>query len=437
VTEGRAARTVAAVTLGCRVNQYDTEAMLAHFRRRGYRVVPFGELADVYLVNTCTVTREADRQSRQLIRRARRRNPDAVVVVAGCYAQVAPDEVARVNGVNVVVGHTDRERVVDLVEAVAPFDDVRVAVGRIFAVRSWDGSRAEGGPRTRAVVKVQEGCAEFCTYCIVPFARGRPRSRPVDEVRAEVERLAAAGYQEVVLAGVHLGAYGRDLPGRPRLARLVRALEGAVPRLRLSSLEPMDADGELVAAMAEVRGVCPHLHLPVQSGSDDVLRRMGRRYTAEGVLRRLEAARRVVPGLAVTADLMVGFPGETDALWRETRAFLDAAGFARLHVFPFSPRPGTPAAAMVDRVPAEVVRARVREAIAWSRRAQRAFAEAHLGRPLEVLVEEERRGDGYLVGLTPDSCRVFLRGHPVRRGTFVRVVGQRADEEGVWAEGAA
>ncbi len=448
---------VAIHTLGCRVNQYDSEAMLALFRRAGHRVVGCGEEADVYVVNTCTVTGESNRKCRQLIRRLRREHPAAVLVVAGCYAQTAPGEVAGLPGVDVVVGTADRASVVELAEAArrcrggAP----RVRVGDVFRAREMEApvvaaagagggvagatggeGAAPGTGRARALLKVQEGCNEMCSYCIVPFARGRPRSRPVAEVALEAELLAREGFREVVVTGTHLGSYGRDLPGRPTLAVLLRALnevEG-LARIRLSSVEPMDVDEGLLAAIGELPRVCPFLHLPLQSGSDRVLARMRRRYAVADFRRVVERARELIPGLAVGTDLIAGFPGEEEADHRETVALVRDLGLARLHVFPYSPRPGTPAAGAADQVPPGERRRRARELIALGRELALAHHRRLMGRTVEVLVEEV--GPEAAAGHTPDFVRVEARlpalgGGAVRRNDLVPVRVTGASPRGV------
>lgn len=435
---------VAFHTLGCKVNQYDTEALAALFRGSGYEVVDFGAPADVYVINTCTVTAEGGRKSRQLVRRARRRNPDAVVVVAGCLPQVAADEAAAIPGVDVVVGQTERARMVDLVEAAraarggaegaarrpAPL----VAVGNVFRAREFEELPIAGfAGRTRAVLKVQEGCNEMCTYCIVPFARGRPRSRRPEEAKAEAARLAAAGYRELVLAGIHLGAYGRDLPERPTLAALLRAVhevEG-IARIRLSSLEPMDVGEDLLEAMAALPRVCPHLHLPLQSGSDAVLRRMGRRYTTAGFRDLVRAARARIPGLAVTTDLIAGFPGETEEDHAATLAFVAEIGFSRLHVFPFSPRAGTPAASYPGQVPRAERERRARELAALGERLALESHRALVGQVVEVLVEGEVPGERLMRGYTPQYVRVSFPGAQELRNRIVLVRITAAGPDGV------
>lgn len=441
---------VAAHTLGCKVNQYDTEAMLRVFRQAGYDVVDFDEVADVYLINTCTVTHEGDRKSRQLVRRARRRNPGAVVVVAGCYAQTSPGEVAGIEGVSLVLGNRDKGRVAELVEEAREKEEVLVSVGNIFQAREFEEIGIDGfGGRTRAAVKIQDGCNEFCTFCIIPYARGTVRSRAPEQVRSEVKRLARAGFQEVVLTGIHLGAYGRDLPGKPGLALILEKIHEVpgIRRIRLSSLEPMDAGDGVIQTMARLPKVARHLHLPVQSGSDPILQAMRRHYTT-GEFRSLVAeARRLMPGIAITTDVMVGFPGETEELFAETLAFVEEIGFSRLHVFPFSPRKGTKAATMPGQVPGSVKSRRVKRLLELGDRLAREYHSRWIGREVEVLVEEELSGEPpreaglagergefgvVLNGLTDNYIRVFFEGREWWPGRFVRVRITGATAEGAW-----
>ncbi|HHW15551.1 MAG TPA: tRNA (N(6)-L-threonylcarbamoyladenosine(37)-C(2))-methylthiotransferase MtaB, partial [Firmicutes bacterium] len=385
------APTIAFHTLGCKVNQYDTGSVAALFREAGYEVVDFSSPADVYVVNTCTVTGLGEKKSRQMLRRARRQNPRAVVVALGCYAQTAPSEVAGIPGVDLVVGTAGRRELVRLVDearrhrsaASVPESDGRgpgdagggpaaVAVeeyGRTAAFEELGtGAVVE---RTRATVKVQEGCRQFCSYCKVPYARGPERSRPPAAVLAEVERLVAAGFSEVVLTGIHLGSYGRDLEDCPAwdLARLAARVAGVpgLARLRLSSVEPTDVTDELIALVRENPVLCRHFHLPLQSGDDAILRRMNRRYTTAEYARVAERIRAAVPEVAVTTDLIAGFPGETEESFARTLAFVQEMAFSRLHVFPYSRRRGTPAAAFPAQVPAPVKRARVDRLIALGR----------------------------------------------------------------------
>lgn len=447
-------QTVAFHTLGCKVNQYDTEAMNTLFRRAGYETVPFEDVADVYVINTCTVTHQGDRKSRQLIRRARRRNPGAVVVVTGCFAQTSPGEAAGIPGVSLVLGNSDKQRVVELVQEARKREEVLVAVGNIFSLRDFgelDIEQFTG--RTRAPVKVQDGCREFCTYCIIPFARGTIRSRPPEEVREQVARLAAGGIQEVVLTGIHLGAYGRDLAERPRLTDLLEAIHDVdgIERIRISSLEPMDADRNLLRTMSELPKVCHHLHLPIQSGSDSVLKRMRRRYTTGELMELIDEARYWMPDISLTTDVMAGFPGETGAEHEQTVRFIEQSAFTRLHVFPFSARKGTPAADYSDQVSPQVKSERVHELLALSDRLSKKFYQRFVGQTHKVLIEDETgewptdlpsallpntgeadADDVLLDGLTQEYVRVFFRGRPRWRNRFVYVDIEGAGPEGVW-----
>ncbi|MGB9886034.1 MAG: tRNA (N(6)-L-threonylcarbamoyladenosine(37)-C(2))-methylthiotransferase MtaB [Moorellales bacterium] len=414
---------IAFATLGCKVNQSEVEAFREMFRRQGYRVVPFEQEADVYLIHTCTVTHLSDRKCRQVIRRAVRQNPAATVVVTGCYAQVAPEEVAAIPGVRVVVGAKGRQGLVEAVE--------KARAGRepLCLVRPWEeGESFEelpvgGAERTRALVRVQEGCDNACTYCLVPQARGPARSRPPEAARAEVERLVRSGFREIVLTGVNLGAYGRDLG--TCLADLLRDLV-RVPglgRLRLSSVEPQHFDPELVAVVTGEEKICPHWHIPLQSGDAATLRRMGRTYTPEEYAALVERLRQGRPEGAVTTDVIVGFPGEDEAAFVRTLAFVEAVGFSRLHVFAYSPRRGTAAAELPGQVSAAVKAERSRRLRALGERLARAYAERFVGRELQVLVERpaksrptevEGHSENYLLVRLPGGQECLGHLIPVR-----------------------
>lgn len=431
---------VAFHTLGCKVNQYDTEAMIEAFRARGYDIVDFDSEADVYVINTCTVTGRGSQKSRQAARQARRRNAEAIVAVTGCYSQIAPEEAAAIPGVDVVTGTQNRQAIVDLVERAAESrrraadagpaatDEPAsiVAVGDVMAARAFEDIPIGGfAGRTRATVKIQEGCNQFCSYCIIPYARGPMRSRDPGSVRDEVARLAAAGYKEVVLTGIHLGAYGVGLAEKVNLAGLLRLLV-SVPglmRIRLSSIEPLEVTDDLIAAMVENPQVCHHLHIPLQSGDAAVLRRMNRHYTPEQyreVIRRVVAA---LPDIAVTTDVMVGFPGETEENFLNTYALAGAIGFAKMHIFQYSRRPGTPAAALPGQVPNRVKEERAHRLAALDESLTRAFQARFIGRTLPVLVEEEAvngRGEA-LAGLTSNYIRVVFRGPEELKNTIQNI----------------
>jgi len=419
-------KTVAFHTLGCRVNQSETASLAALFQARGYRVVDWDQAAGVYVVNTCTVTATGDKKSRQAVRQAVRRNPAAVVVVTGCYAEVAPQEVAALPGVSLVVGHTGRAGLVDLVEA----------AGRQVLVVTGAGDRKTfcelpspvGTGRTRAFLKVQEGCNRFCAYCIVPLARGRERSCPPPTVLAQAAELVEQGFREIVVTGTNTGAYGRDLGG-PDLAGLLARL-AALPglaRIRLSSVEPEEVTDRLIEVLAggtpssgAYPKFCRHLHLPLQSGDDTVLAAMGRRYTAQGFRDLVRSLKAAIPQVAVTADVMTGFPGESEAAHRNTCRLVEEEELAGLHVFKYSPRRGTAAATMPGQVAAPVKERRSRELLALGRRLARRFALSLTGSVVEVLVEEPAAA-GLYTGLTDTYVRVFFPAAPADRGRLVRV----------------
>ncbi len=405
-------RTVYLTYLGCRLNESEIEELAWRFVAHGHRVVDKPSEADLCVVNTCTVTGEAGRKSRQLVRRVARLNPGVQIAVTGCHATVDPDDVRRLPNVAWVVHNAEKERLADLVTGADRPDHAPIA--------------RHLGPgtlgRTRAFVKVQDGCDNRCAFCIATLARGDGRSRPLDQVVTEVQGLVAAGYQEVVLTGAHLGSYGRDRGEADGLRRLVEALlvRTNVPRLRLSSLEPWDVSLGFFDLWADSR-LCRQLHLPLQSGCDAILRRMARRTTTGDFADLVVAARARIPDLALTTDIIVGFPGETEAAFDESYRFVETMRFARLHVFPFSPRPGTAAARMSDQVPPDVRAARSR-AMRWlGAQQERAFHGEFLGRTLPVLWEMSKddglwRGhtDNYLTVTTACSTPLANRITPTR-----------------------
>lgn len=420
-----AERRVAFATLGCKVNQYDTEQMMTLFRRAGYAVVDFDEPADVYVINTCTVTGRGAAKSRQLIRNAIRRSPLSVVAVTGCYTQTQPDEVAAIPGVSLIVGHQDRERIVELCEEALGRDVPIRAVNNIWQAREFEEIPIETfSQATRAVVKIQEGCNVFCTFCIIPYARGKPRSRDPESVLAEVERLAGQGFREVVLTGIHVGSYGKDVRYRFTLEEVMERV-AAVPgieRVRLSSIEPKHVTDRLIDLMANNPKIARHLHLSLQSGSETVLRRMKRAYTAQQFREKVERIKAQMPDCGLTTDVIVGFPGETEAEHQESMAFVREMGFSRIHVFPFSARQGTPAATMPDQVTRAVKEARTREMIALGDELQRQFHSRFLGQQLLVLAEEEAETDeGWLEGYTHNYIRVRFQAGDELKNTLVPV----------------
>ncbi|MFW6189094.1 MAG: tRNA (N(6)-L-threonylcarbamoyladenosine(37)-C(2))-methylthiotransferase MtaB [Planctomycetota bacterium] len=402
-------------TLGCKANLYDSRRLSEALEDLGYRAAEEGETADLCILNSCTVTGGADRKSRQQAGRLARENPGARVYVTGCYASASPEELREVDGVRGVFGRKEWAALLREVTggACRPTD-----VAGEFGIGSFDG-------RTRAFMKIQEGCDAFCSYCILPRVRGAPRSRPLADVRAEAERLAAAGFAEIVLTGIHLGFYGRGRGPQATLAAAVTAVaetEG-VERVRLSSLEPDEVDEPLLGAMAH-QAVCPHLHLPLQSGSTGVLERMNRRYTPEEFMSVVDLVRRRLDRPAISTDVMVGFPGETDADFEATLQLCREARFSRMHVFPFSPRPGTRAAEMDGRVHSRVVNERSRRLRELGDRMAADWARGFVGRDVRVLFER-RDEEGRLRGYTDRYVRLRAEGAEslVGRAVRARVTG--------------
>jgi len=413
-------------TLGCRLNISEIESLARGFVAAGHRVVGPGEQADVCVLNTCTVTGVAARKSRQVARHLKRTNPSAVMVVTGCYAELEPNQVDAL-GVDMVVGNPEKDRIVELVTEHVQRAHPQLHVSESQPLTSDLPHHLYPGARTRAFVKVQDGCDNRCTFCIVTVARGAGRSRPADEVVAEVQELVRAGYQEVVLSGVHLGCYGHDLRQRRGLYDLVRRLleETDTLRLRLSSLEPWDLDEDFFALWENSR-LGRHLHLPLQSGCDATLRRMARHTTTADFAELVHSARAAIPDLSVTTDIIVGFPGETETEFSASLAFVEAMAFAKLHIFRYSRRPGTAAASMPSQVSPQIVAERSRRMHALGDRLERAFRCRFLGRTMDVLWEmNEPNGVGSVwSGLTDNYLRVSAPGRPGLRNvvTPVRLV---------------
>jgi MiaB-like protein len=423
------------MTLGCKVNQFETETMEGLFRARGYDVVPFEERADVYVINTCSVTHLSDRKSRQLIRRAARTNPAACIAVTGCYAQVAPEEIRALEGVRVVIGTKERAKIVDYVEASLRADTgVAGTITDIMQVRVFEDIPLHALPhRTRAFLKIEDGCQNFCTFCIIPYARGPVKSRELSAVAREMRLLVDAGFHEVVLTGIHLGAYGIDLSARPTLADACRTAlaEEGLRRLRLGSLESVELSADLLELMRTEPRFAAHLHLPLQAGSDAVLRAMNRHYTAEQFAQLLADVRAAVPGVAISTDIIVGFPGETEEDFAAGMDFVRAMGFARMHVFPYSARRGTPAARRTDQVPPMVRKERAARMQALAEELAEAYHRSMLGAVAEVLFET--CADGVSDGLTEMYVRVYTDA-PVTRGEMVLVRLTHLYRDGIWGE---
>ncbi|MED4400987.1 tRNA (N(6)-L-threonylcarbamoyladenosine(37)-C(2))-methylthiotransferase MtaB [Metabacillus fastidiosus] len=442
--------TVAFHTLGCKVNHYETEAIWQLFKEKGYERTEFESSADVYVVNTCTVTNTGDKKSRQVIRRAIRKNPNGVICVTGCYAQTSPAEVMAIPGVDIVVGTQDRTKMLDYIEQYKVEREPINGVGNIMKTRVYEELDVPSfTDRTRASLKIQEGCNNFCTFCIIPWARGLMRSRDPKEVIKQAQQLVDAGYKEIVLTGIHTGGYGSDMKDY-NLAMLLRELDEKVhglKRIRISSIEASQITDEVIEVLKTSDKVVRHLHIPIQSGSDTVLKRMRRKYSMAFFAERLERLKEALPGLAVTSDVIVGFPGETEEEFMETYNFIEEHRFSELHVFPYSKRTGTPAARMEDQVDEEVKNERVHRLISLSDQLAKEYASLHENEVLEVIPEEQFKEDSesdLYVGYTDNYLKVVFpateemvgkivkvkiikAGYPYNEGQFVRVVEDNTD----------
>ncbi|MGD6872683.1 tRNA (N(6)-L-threonylcarbamoyladenosine(37)-C(2))-methylthiotransferase MtaB [Sutcliffiella horikoshii] len=448
--------TVAFHTLGCKVNHYETEAIWQLFKANNYERTEFEGTADVYVINTCTVTNTGDKKSRQVIRRAIRKNPDAVICVTGCYAQTSPAEIMAIPGVDVVVGTQDRVKMLDYIEQFKQERQPINGVGNIMKARVYEELDVPAfTDRTRASLKIQEGCNNFCTFCIIPWARGLMRSRDPQEVVTQAQQLVDAGYKEIVLTGIHTGGYGEDMKDY-NFAMLLRELDEKVEglkRIRISSIEASQITDEVIEVLNNSDKIVRHLHIPIQSASNTVLKRMRRKYTMEFFAERLDRLKEALPGLAITSDVIVGFPGETEEEFMETYNFIKEHKFSELHVFPYSKRTGTPAARMTDQVDEEVKNERVHRLIALSDQLAKEYASTFEEEVLEVIPEEiykEAPDQGLYVGYTDNYLKVVFpateemvgklvkvkiakAGYPYNEGQFVRVLedAPRLEEENI------
>ncbi|TWT26191.1 tRNA (N(6)-L-threonylcarbamoyladenosine(37)-C(2))-methylthiotransferase MtaB [Planomicrobium sp. CPCC 101110] len=419
--------TVAFHTLGCKVNHYETEAIWQLFKEQGYERGEFDHHSDVYVINTCTVTNTGDKKSRQVIRRAVRNNPDAVICVTGCYAQTSPAEIMAIPGVDIVVGTQDRTKLPGYIEQYKKERKPINAVGNIMKNRVYEELDVPAfTDRTRASLKIQEGCNNFCTFCIIPWARGLMRSRDPKEVVRQAQQLVEAGYLEIVLTGIHTGGYGEDLKDY-NLAQLLRDLEAQVTglkRLRISSIEASQLTDEVIEVLRDSKIVVRHLHIPIQSGSNTVLKRMRRKYTMEFFADRLVQLRKALPDLAITSDVIVGFPGETEEEFMETFNFINGHKFSELHVFPYSQRTGTPAARMDSQIDEEVKNERVHRLIALNDQLAKEYASRFEGELLEIIPEEIHEGSGEIQmveGYTDNYLKVVIPGDESLIGKIVKV----------------
>jgi threonylcarbamoyladenosine tRNA methylthiotransferase MtaB len=418
------------VTLGCKTNQFESAVMAEAARKEGYQVVSAGEAADICVINTCTVTARTDAESRRLIRRALRENPAARIVVTGCYAQIAAEEISSMPGVALIIGNTEKRELPQLLRNLGEEQQIKVA--DISLVQETCLLILETfAEHTRAFLQVQNGCNSRCSYCIVPHVRGPSRSVSLDDALKGIRTFARQGFQEVVLTGIHLGAFGLDLSPQTSLLELLSLAEREkiVPRLRLGSIEPTEISAELIDLIATGQTICPHLHIPLQSGDDGVLAAMNRPYTSGFFRKLVDTLTTAAPDLCLGTDIIAGFPGETEEAFERGYRFLETLPLAYFHVFPFSPRQGTPAATMPEQVPAAVIRKRAEALRNLSSSKKKGYFESFLGREVLVLIQEKRK-DGILKGLSRNYLSVTIPGHtaPVNSEIRVRITGTEKDQ---------
>jgi threonylcarbamoyladenosine tRNA methylthiotransferase MtaB len=414
---------VAFITLGCKVNTAETEGMKLLFKKAGYIIAGESDAADVYIVNTCTVTGMGDKKSRQMLRRAHSINPDAIIAAVGCFAQVSPDEASKIEGVSLVVGNNMKHCIVELVES-AQKDRTLKYVNERKALTEYEELPIETYEgHTRAFLKIQDGCEEFCSYCIIPYARGPVRSREMTDIISEAKNFACRGFKEIVLTGINLTAYGTDKKG-PELAELIRQLHsvGGIDRIRLGSLEPMFLTSELIAEFKHLPKLCPHFHLSLQSGSAQILKRMNRKYTPDDFRKTVSSIREQIPDATITTDVMTGFPGETDEEFLESYRFCEEMGFLWMHVFKYSPRKGTPAARFKDQVDAGIKEERSKDLIRLAENMRQSVYKQFAGRQMPVILEQPVGGStDDMEGLTPNYISVAARVQNEKSGEIVNV----------------
>ena len=403
-------KSVSFCTLGCKVNQYETEAMITLFKDRGYEIKSFDDVCDIYVINTCTVTGTGERKSRQMIGRAHKKNPDALICVAGCYSQVSPDDVKKLPGVGIVIGTKDRGKIVDMAEEFFKTGKKESEISDILKQREyerlWITSYED---KTRAFVKIEEGCTEFCSYCIIPYARGPVRSRPLEDIEKEVSTLSENGYKEIVLTGIHIGSYGRDLENTSLIdaVRTVHKIDG-IERIRLGSVEPRVLDENFVNEIAKLEKVCDHFHISLQSGCDKTLKNMNRKYTTEEYKKAVERLRGAFENPAITTDIITGFPMETDEDFKISLKFMEDIRFSEVHVFPYSPRKGTKAAEMVGQVEKRIREKRAKVMIEKAKELHYEYVKSFENTKQKVLFEQHL-GDGVYEGHMTNYIKVKMK----------------------------
>mgnify|MGYP006299416007 CR=1 FL=1 len=418
--------TVAFHTMGCKVNHYESEAMMDIFKNRDYNIVDFENKADIYVINSCTVTNSAASKSRKYARRAKRRNPQATVVMVGCYSQVSPEEVKNIEEIDLILGTDNKKDIVDIVEKSTDYEkkDLDNIVNYRDLTEYEDLKIENLSQTTRGYIKIEEGCNQFCSYCIIPYARGPVRSRKKESVLKEVKQLVDQGVKEIVLTGIHLGLYGYDWDQETALLDLIESIINInkLGRVRLSSIEITEISDRLINLMAESPKICEHLHLPLQSGSDEILDKMNRPYTRSYFQKKVDKIRKKMPDIAITTDVMVGFPGEKEKHFQDTYDLIKNIGFSRLHVFPYSVRKGTPAADMSNKVPGDIKKNRSKKLRELNKKLMLTYQNRFIGKKRKIIIEEKRDYDSNLLtGITGNYLRVLLEGKEDLMGNMIEV----------------
>lgn len=404
---------VAFYTLGCKVNQYETNGMIQAFLEKGYEIVDFTEKSDIYIINTCTVTSISDKKSRQMIRRTKQLNPEAIVVAVGCYAQVAKDKLEEIKDIDLILGISEKTEIIKYVEEEIKERNPKTYISDVMHQKQFvDFGSVNYTDKNRVAIKVQDGCNQFCTYCIIPYARGRIRSRKIESVKKEVEELAKKGIKEVVITGIHVASYGKDLEENIGLIDLLEEINkiDGIERIRLSSLEPTLITEEFVKRLSKLAKICDHFHLSLQSGCNETLKRMNRHYTTEDFKKAIELLRKTYPNVALTTDIIVGFPGETDEEFNTTYDFLKEINFYKMHVFKYSPRHGTKAEKMPNQIDGNIKEERSKKLIELSDKNEIKQNTKYVNENLDVLIEEFE--DGYYKGHTTNYIMVKMQENP-------------------------
>ncbi|WP_035288170.1 tRNA (N(6)-L-threonylcarbamoyladenosine(37)-C(2))-methylthiotransferase MtaB [Clostridium sp. KNHs214] len=424
---------VAFATLGCRVNLYETEAMMEKFIKEGYQVVEFDDFADVYVINTCTVTNTGDKKSRQMIRRAKKKNQDSIVAVVGCYAQIAPDEISSIEGVDVILGTRNKGDIIYWINRVKEEKEQMVVVKDVLKNNSFeDLNIQEYQDKTRAFLKIQDGCNRFCSYCLIPFARGAVCSKYPERVLEEVKKLSEHGFKEIILSGIHIASYGNDLEGNWDLVRILEEINNVdgIERIRIGSIDPTFFTEEVIKKVASLEKLCPHFHLSLQSGCDETLKRMNRRYTAKEYEEAVDNLRKYIKDVSITTDVIVGFPGETEEEFHATYNFLKHIELSKMHIFKYSPRKGTKAAQMAEQVDGNIKEERSSKLISLDKELENKFISKFVGKEMNVLFEQNVHGNANLYeGYTENYIKVFMESKEDLKGKIVKVTITLAEGE--------